>query len=603
MTGECSPRRASSARLRVPAAWKSPVGIGLIYGLLAVTFCSPLFEQPAGLGIMDWDEKLSYYGAVLKSVFEYGQLPFWNPWKCGGTVLWQNPLAPLLSPAYPLAAIMPLALAIKVEIALHYWLGFIGMHLLLTEAIGLVFLPLVVYLAAIFILSGSLAMHLQVGHSVFLPAFYLPWLLFFFLRAMKSRSIRDALLGGAVLALTVFNAGLHMVSMIVVAVAAIALVAALLQRSWTPIILALALGISGGIYAAPKLIPVSLYVTADQFWDTRNPAQHPDQMTWEMMERAYLDPQQSGQMIVDSAQKADWWEFGNYIGWPAVLLIARCLLWIIIKARRDDSLAWALALTALLLLTWSAGEFNAFAPASLASHLPFFSRFRTPSRFTIPFVLVAATLAGWTLKRLAVDALSKAKLFVGVLCALASLQLLVQNRSFFVGVFTIPAVERGFHLMHGPGSLRVDRTTDAYAPTSPMFRDLMNDTAFYNCYESFQLTHAADPDHPLVFAIGEATIGDIVFSPNRVLFSISAGRDAATTVLLNQNYGPGWRSTAGPVHIDKATGKPAVTLAPGQTGRFSFFFAAPGVLLGVFVMLGGAIASPFVSKLPLRGPR
>jgi hypothetical protein len=171
-----------------------------LYGVLAVVFCAPLFEHPNGLGIIDWDEKLSYYGAVLKSVIEYGQLPFWNPWKCGGDVLWQNPLVPLLSPVYALATIMPVALAIKVEIVLHYWIGFIGMHLLLTEVVGLTFLPLVVYLASIFTLSGAPAIHLQVGHSVFLPAFYLPWLLFFFLRAMKSGAIRDALLGGAVLA-------------------------------------------------------------------------------------------------------------------------------------------------------------------------------------------------------------------------------------------------------------------------------------------------------------------------------------------------------------------------------------------------------------------
>ena len=76
-----------------------------LYALLALFFCWPLFEQPLGLGANDWDQHLFYYGAVLKNVVEYGQAPFWNPWYCGGNVLWQNPQIALLSPVYPLTAI------------------------------------------------------------------------------------------------------------------------------------------------------------------------------------------------------------------------------------------------------------------------------------------------------------------------------------------------------------------------------------------------------------------------------------------------------------------------------------------------------------------
>ena len=75
-----------------------------MYGVLSVIVCLPLFDQPDALGSSDWDQHLFYYGAVLKSVVEYGQLPFWNPWYCGGNVLWQNPQIALLSPVYPLTA-------------------------------------------------------------------------------------------------------------------------------------------------------------------------------------------------------------------------------------------------------------------------------------------------------------------------------------------------------------------------------------------------------------------------------------------------------------------------------------------------------------------
>ena len=92
--------------------------------------------------------------------------------------MWQHPSVPLLSPVYLLVAIMPLALAVKVNIVLHYWIGLLGMHWLLTRAVRLTFLPLVVYAASIFTLSGVAGLHLAAGDSAFLPAFYLPWLLY-----------------------------------------------------------------------------------------------------------------------------------------------------------------------------------------------------------------------------------------------------------------------------------------------------------------------------------------------------------------------------------------------------------------------------------------
>ena len=69
------PRRR---RVLMPAAW-SRLALIALYGAASYAFCSPLFAQPTALGVFDWDQHLFYYGAVLKSVVEYGQMPFWNP--------------------------------------------------------------------------------------------------------------------------------------------------------------------------------------------------------------------------------------------------------------------------------------------------------------------------------------------------------------------------------------------------------------------------------------------------------------------------------------------------------------------------------------------
>src|SRR5471032_233718 len=157
-------------------SWRGPmegptrrtVLVCAMYAGLSALMCAPMFGQPNGVGHFDWDQHLFYYASVLKSVIEYGQCPFWNPWYCGGNVLWQNPQVALLSPAYPLALVLSLPLAMKVNVVVHYWIGFIGMHLLLRRVAGVRFLPLVVYLASVFVACGSLALHVAEGPSVFL---------------------------------------------------------------------------------------------------------------------------------------------------------------------------------------------------------------------------------------------------------------------------------------------------------------------------------------------------------------------------------------------------------------------------------------------------
>ena len=226
-----------------------------LYGGVAALCCAPLFEFPHRLGVDDWDQHLFYYGSVLKSVVEYGVPPFWNPWYSGGNVLWQNPQISLLSPAYPLAMLTSLALAMKINILLHYWIGFIGMHLVLRRAIGISSRAVVAYLACVFTLSGAHAMHLAVGHSNFLPAFYLPLQAFFFLRAVQTGMARHVLAAGGLLALMVYNGGLHIVSM---SIAFFALLATLLGRRWRPAVLAAVMVAAGLAYAAPKFVPVTL---------------------------------------------------------------------------------------------------------------------------------------------------------------------------------------------------------------------------------------------------------------------------------------------------------------------------------------------------------
>lgn len=564
-----------------------------LYALLALYFCWPLFETPHGLGTNDWDQHLFYYGVVLKNVVEYGQLPFWNPWYCGGNVMWQNPQVALLSPVYPLAAVMPLQLAMKINIVLHYWIGFAGMHLLLTRVIGLTFLPAVLYIATLVTAAGAPAIHLRVGHSVFLPGFYLPLQLYCFFTACKTGEWKWILAAAMTLALMVFNGGTHILPMSVAALGSFAIFAAIGRRDWRPLAFVAVFGVAAIAYSAPKLLPVAQFVSGEQFWDTRNAIEKPDLVTLEILEQTYLVPTQKvgGRLAM---QRHGWHEYGNYIGTGSALALAAGLLWVLL--RRSPAQHWfgvALALTTIVLFLLSLGEFSAYAPAVLAQQLPLFENFRIPSRYTIPFLQFAALTLAWAFQSIVTKhGLPRpARIAIAIVCVAASAHLLVVNRWNLKGVFNQPPFDTTFRPMAGPREIATDQLTNAYTEGSPMFRALVEHRAFYHCYESLQLHRSANPDQPHVFVQGTARITDVHFSPNRIAFNVFGGPEPAK-LLLNYNWGPGWSSTAGPIELVGTPGKIAtVTIAPGQTGRYEFSFTPPGLYAGLAIFALAVLAT------------
>jgi len=548
------------------------LGVGALYGLLSILFCLPLFARPFGLGAADWDRQLFYYGEVLTSVVQYGQAPFWSPWRCGGNVMWQLPSVPLLSPVYGLVAFMPLALAVKVNIVLHYWIGLLGMHWLLTRAVRLTFLPLVVFAASIFTLSGSLALHLAAGDSDFLPAFYLPWLLYFLHLAFQSGRLRPALAAAAILAVTIYGGGVPVIPIALVAIGGLAVATAVAARNWRPLAFALVVGTYAAAYAAPKLLPVAEFVASDRFYDTRTPTDHPDRMTGAMVWRAYTDSSLGVDARVSGEQRHHWSEYGNYIGILGALAIGVSLVWpLAARTMPGRPAAAAVAVLATLCLILSAGEFHAFAPASgLASVMSL----GVWSRYTIAVVLFGALAIG-AAGRHAMDrwlTTPRRRYAVTAVCALGIASLVFVNQRPFANVFSQPPLTAGFNVL---------------------------EPATHSCTEPLQLTRGADLARPLVWSEDNTAISDVFFTPNRVQFAVVGGF-APSKIYLNQNYAPGWRSSAGPVVLDPAAGgKMYVQLAAGQTGTFNFSFTPPALTSGVVLFVVALVASAFAWNLSL----
>lgn len=555
-----------------------------LYGVLSVAFCAPLFAQPLALGVFDWDQHLFYYASVLKNIVEYGQMPYWNPWYCGGNVMWQNPQIAILSPVYPMTAIMPLQLAMKVNIVLHYWIGFIGMHVLVTRAIGVAFLPAAIYFATLVTAAGAPAIHLRVGHSVFLPGFYLPLQIYFFFQAFKTGAWQHIFLSAATLALMVFNGGTHILPMSIAALGMFSLCAAVGRRDWRPLAFAIAFGVAGLAYSAPKLLPVVQYVNGDYFWDTRNPTERPDRVTLEVLQQAYLVPtQQVGERL--PMQRHGWHEYGNYIGIGSAMAIVFGVIWVFAFRGRPIH-RWfgvSLAITTVFLFLLSLGEFAAYAPANLAHYLPLFSSFRIPSRYTIPFLQFGALTLAWAFRSIVTryGFPQPARMAVAAVALVASAHLLYVNQWNLRNVFTETPFDTSFHWNAGPRRIATLADASPYTPGSPMLRALMEDRSFFTCYESLQLAHGAVADRPVVFDAGPgARVRDLDFSPNELRFAVAEGA-ADARVILNQNWAPGWTSTAGSMAAPERTELSSVTVPAGQGGRYAFKFRPPQLIEGL----------------------
>jgi len=232
------------------------------------------------------------------------------------------------------------------------------------------------------------------------------------------------------------------------------------------------------------------------------------------------------------------------------------------------------------MLALTAGEFSAWAPASIAAHLPFFSKFSVPSRYTSVAVLSAVMTVAWAARTLDFEALvPRARVAVTVLCLLASADIVMRNSRMLGGAFNDDPVNASFHLLGGPRTLVTDADSKPSRWGSPMLRGLMKGQSFFQCYEAMELDRRADVTHPLIWQDGDAKISRTEFSPNRIAFSVIGGREPSR-VRLNQNFADGWKSNAAAVEPDPKTGQPSVVLRRGESGRFAFVFVPPGLFLG-----------------------
>jgi hypothetical protein len=588
---------------RDPFAFATGV-FGFCLVLLAISrVLSPIFADLSSLGGHDWDEISAHRYLAIKSLREFGQFPFWNPYACGGYSEWANVQggANLVSPWFPVYLFADLRYALRLELVGTALLSAIGTWLWASvftrSAAARAFACLV------FVVNGRWALQAATGHAWHFYYAWVPWTFWFYERALACRSQRrfwDVLLGGATIALMIYEGAIYPFPHTVLLLGVYALARAVTSRSLTPLWVGAGFVAVGFGLAGPKILP-TLY----DFGERPRLVESTEFIDLNAFVQALVARGQLPGSRPAHVPRWGWHEYGMYIGWVAflALLVTTALT----RTRRER----ALRFTGVCALLLGFGAFHEYAPWTLLHQLPVFRSQHVPTRWLYPAVLVFGVLAAAVIERQLARCGDKRK---PVELGLLALMLLVSldisgeasrpmGRAFWMQPQEIPHISAFHQEAKVPRWLQYVQRD--YAPEA--LPAMHAGVGVIECTMSGALNIWADKDRsghiPGVGAHGRGspeyrgeayTLGGqghaelASFTPNELVVRAS-GAAAGDTLVVNQNYDPGWRVDGKPTrnHADAI----ATTLRGGDQ-ELHFRFRPRGLGSGFLVLLltvGGGI--------------
>jgi hypothetical protein len=535
------------ARLRDPRAWSFLACLAVVLAFAApmLVYC-PLGASSCQLSLnrLGSTDDQRYFAALWEAtrvtLSHFHQLPSWNPYQCGGIVLFQDPQAPFPGPLFLLTFFwLPTAVGIKVWVIVHLLCGALGARALVADRGGNAAEQ--VLGATLMAACGFMSEHIGGGHLSFTPFLFLPLMLWALRRAL--RDVRYAILVAALLALADIEGGTYPVPLMLAALAFESL--ARLGSAADRRALARALPVVGVLFvlfAGVRMVPVLSYLREHprlmplddgislrevfEFWTTR------------LHGRAV-----PGHPYV-------WPEYDDYVGTlPVALMLVGSA--VALFARRTDTRRRERRIDLALFvgLVWCAlGNISGPSLFALLHKIPIYASLRVPSRFLGP------AMVGFGL--LAVGALSAARgaaagygLRVGALRALLGAELLLVGYiAIDVTLTNQSVVQQGLDPVLQPGPVGADFFQNSGAsygryPTFPVAG-----FGTRGCYAPLEWKPAPGiADGRVAQArVEPATAGTVKqssWSPNEIRLDVRL--DGAATVIVNQNYETGWRLEAG----------------------------------------------------------
>jgi hypothetical protein len=334
-------------------------------------------------GTDDWRYFAGVWEASRVALSTFHEFPSWNPYHCGGIVLFQDPQAPFPGPIFLLTFFwLPAAAGMKTWVFTHLLAGALGARKLVKDAGGN--RPEQLLAAALTTACGFCAEHFGGGHLSFTPFLFFPWILWAMRRSM--RDARWAVMVAALLALCVYEGATYPLPLMLVGLGLDILLR--LGRAEDRRALYPSLGLVGLLFpllAGLRLLPVLHYLS-----------EHPrlvpldDQMTVaEVIETWVARAHERG----FAGHVYVWPEYGDYIGWVPVMLLA-CGIFGAAVQRDELRRQRFIDLGVFAGLVWCAlGNIPAFSLFGLLHELPIYKSLRVPARFLYPATVMLALIA------------------------------------------------------------------------------------------------------------------------------------------------------------------------------------------------------------------
>lgn len=479
-------------------------------------------------GFGDWQQFLHQWEAARIAIVRHGEWPLWNPYHCGGVMLWGDPQAQAYSPFFPLALLLGSNIALKLSMTVHMAVGLVGAFLFARDQVAMT--PQAASLAAFFwCTTGFFAWHLSGGHPAFFPFFFTPWVLLFWREAQTDR--RGVAKLALVLTVTLFEGGVYPFPFFALLLLFDGVFMMLSSDRIAALKAAVGVVTLTTLSSAFRLVPV-----ANTMHNYPRPTSGGDKLGLDevlTMFTAYSHARRWDHEYV-------WDEYGTLIGWSGLALVAVGVLALLVE-RRWWVLAGALTFGALML-----GDRGEFWPWRLLHHVPVFDSLRVPSRFAVLltfFLSLGAGIAADRLRRRLNSLFGRNPRFDFaplLIATLVAVEMYAGNFSV-ISRFRYPA-------------LASDQTEPSYYLTP---------ASEYHDYASFPARGVGNPrcysgmNYPPARQLwtgeqAQARIdaGEVIAASrtNNTLFAeVRATRKA--TVTLNQTHTQGWQGRI--VHLDK----------------------------------------------------
>ncbi|PKN54529.1 MAG: hypothetical protein CVU56_26005 [Deltaproteobacteria bacterium HGW-Deltaproteobacteria-14] len=496
---------------------------------------------------------LGYEDHAVRTVLEHAQLPWWDPYSCGGLYSLGNPQTRWGAPTLLLSLLFGAARAVPLVVFAMLIIGAEGTYRLIrlrTPSPGFAMLA-----APIYMLSGYLAAAYWLGWVQFFGFALMPWVLYGTTRALRG-DLRGHLVAAVAFAFMVGFGGTYATPFTVLLAALEGLACAPRQRAWRP----WGLFLLRGAALAVLLLAIS--------WFRVGPIL--DEMARAPRVMAGAPGHTFGSLVsMAFGQIPD-----NPVGFPPGRLyigLAPLALVAILGAFRRRM--WAHTAITLFLIVAATGYHYGAGPFVWLRELPVFDTLRYPERLLLvatPLYAEHVASGLWLMTRWA-----RRRPRLWVLPAAATL-LLITSVSFEAARFEglthhMTMVSMPIQQARPFQQARGNRWKAGFF--SYQSRGSISCGEAYPVAMSTELRGDLPADEYLTDPAA-GTVHRDDWSPGRVALTVDLR--AATTLRVNQNYHPGWRSSVGVARSDQ--GLIAVDLPAGRHEVVLSFLPRSGVV-------------------------